>query len=52
MASANRRMLWRRSHLRYCTINEQEGMMTLDEDFEVDLNRKGESHNPFYVSKL
>ena len=34
------------------TINEQGGMMTLDEDFEVDLNRKGESHNPFHVSKL
>ncbi len=38
-------------HLRYTTMNTQGGMITIDQDYEVDLNRPGDHSNPFFVKE-
>lgn len=38
-------------HLRYRTMNEQGGMVTVERDYEVDLNRQGDNGNPFFVKE-
>lgn len=39
-------------HLRYRVMNEQGGMVTLERDFEVDLNRPGDHGIPFFVKEI
>lgn len=38
-------------HLRYRSMNEQGGMVTVERDYEVDLNRQGDNGNPFFVKE-
>ena len=38
-------------HLRYRTMNEQGGVVTVERDYEVDLNRQGDNGNPFLVKE-
>ncbi|MDE6423198.1 MAG: hypothetical protein K2K95_07240 [Muribaculaceae bacterium] len=38
-------------HLRYRSMNEQGGMITVERDYEVDLNRQGDNGNPFFVKE-
>ena len=38
-------------HLRFRTMNEQGGSVTIEQDYEVDLNRPGDNGNPFLVKE-
>ena len=39
-------------HLRFRTMNEQGGLVSIEQDYEVDLNRPGNHGNPFHVKEI